>query len=378
MLLAVNYALVQRSLADRLRPVAVEAAGEPLPEVAPRVGTEVWRADPDEVFRELESRFRDEALHQLVVQSSIALGIMAVASVGLGWIVAGRALRPLAHVTATARHLSQDNLHQRLALEGPPDELKELADTFDAMLERLESAFDGQRRFVANASHELRTPLSIQRTLVDVALADPDASREELRAMAVSVRDAVDRSERLIDGLLVLARSNDRSNLERVPCDLASAASLALDQFSEEARARGLRVETALAPAPVTANRVLLERLVANLVQNAVRHNVDGGWLQVHTASSDGTATVRVCNIGQVVPPEQVEALFEPFRRVGPDRTGSQRGVGLGLSIVRAVAVAHEGTVDVTARPSGGLDVEVRFPSRPVALHDQAGRALEG
>jgi signal transduction histidine kinase len=363
-LLAVNYALVQRSLADRLQEVTVAIPGDPMfgELVAPRAGTGVLVANPGEAVRELENRFRDQALHELLVQSSLALGIMAVASVGLGWVVAGRALRPLAHVTATARQLSQDNLHQRLDLQGPPDELKELADTFDAMLERLESAFDGQRRFVANASHELRTPLSIQRTLVDVALADPDASKEELRAMAVAVGDAVDRSERLIDGLLVLARSTDRASFERGPCDLASAAAVALDQVAAEAAAQGLRIEKALDPAPVTGNRVLLERLVANLVQNAVRHNTEGGWVHVRTGVADGAATVRVRNSGPVIAPEQVETLFEPFRRLAPDRTGSQRGVGLGLSIVRAVSLAHDGTVHVTAPPTGGLEVEVRFP----------------
>ena len=225
------------------------------------------------------------------MQSIVALGLMALASVGLGWAVAGRALAPLTRVTATARKLSQDNLHERLALGGPNDELKELADTFDAMLARLESAFESQRRFVANASHELRTPLAIQRTLVDVALADPDTSPADLRVMAAALRDAVDRSERLIDGLLVLARS-EQGNVPREPVDLMAAAALALDQSAAEIAAGGLRVERALGPATVVGSRVLVERLVGNLVQNAVRHNQAGGWVKVETtaaAAGDGS-----------------------------------------------------------------------------------------
>ena len=365
-LLALNYGLVSRSLGDRLRPVSVEVVGPsvfeaPLP--AQHVPLTV-AGEPvgPQVIERLENEFRDKALEELLVQSGLALGVLAVASIGLGWVVAGRALRPLAQVTATARHLSEDNLHERLDLQGPPDELKELADTFDAVLERLESAFDGQRRFVANASHELRTPLSIQRTLVDVALADPDASNDDLRAMAVSVRDAVDRSERLIEGLLVLARS-ERAGFERAPCDLGSITGVALDQVGEEAGARGIRVSAHLQPAPVSGSRLLLERLATNLVQNAVRHNTHGGWVRVETAVEGTDAVLRVANGGAVVPAAEVPALFEPFRRLTPERTGSQRGVGLGLSIVRAVTLAHGGSVHATAPDAGGFEVVVRLPA---------------
>jgi signal transduction histidine kinase len=372
-LLALNYGLVRRSLEDRLRPVSVEVAGPtvleaPLPGQRlpfPGEGDEVLGAA--QVIQRLEEGFRDKALHELLVQSSVALGIMVVGSIGLGWVVAGRALRPLAQVTSTARHLSEDNLHQRLDLQGPPDELKELGDTFDAMLGRLESAFDGQRRFVANASHELRTPLSIQRTLVDVALADPDATKEDLRAMAVSVRDAVDRSERLIEGLLVLARS-ERATFERAPCDLAATAGVALDQVRAEASERAIQVSAHLQPAPLSGNRVLLERLATNLLQNAVRHNSERGWVEVSSSVDRGRGVLRVRNSGPVVPAAEVPALFEPFRRLAPDRTGSHKGVGLGLSIVRAVALAHGGSVEATAPPSGGLDVEVRIPTPSTVL----------
>ena len=296
------------------------------------------------------------------MQSSLALGLMSLASVGLGWILAGRVLRPIQDMTATARRLSDTNLHERLAMEGPADELKELADTFDDMLGRLEAAFESQRRFVANASHELRTPLAIQRTLVDVALADPDATPEELRTMAGSVRDAVDRSERLIDGLLVLARSQQGVGAI-APVDLADVAAAAVEQAAAEIEAAGLSVRRNLQPAPLTGNRVLLERLAANLVENAVRHNVSGGWMEVTTATTGGQVTLTVRNGGAPVPSEQVAGLFEPFRRLAPDRVGAGRGHGLGLSIVQAVAVAHRGSVGAEAPESGGLSVTVSLPS---------------
>ncbi len=377
-LLTLNYALVRRGLERQNGPIGV-SIGAPEPGIrqidpfppepdnyqfvqpAPRILTTDGRPVED-LLVEYQAELRDTALHELVVQSSVALGLMALASVGLGWVVAGRALAPLTRVTATARQLSQDNLHERLALVGPQDELKELADTFDAMLGRLESAFESQRRFVANASHELRTPLAIQRTLVDVALADPDTSPDDLRTMAVALRDAVDRSERLIDGLLVLARS-EQGNLPHEPVDLATATAAALDQSAAEAVAGGLRVERRLEPTPVAGSRVLLERLLGNLVQNAVRHNVPGGWLEVETGPLEGVGRVRVVNSGPVVPADQVDDLFEPFRRLAPDRVDSSRGVGLGLSIVRSVARAHGGDVRLTARPEGGLDVTVTLPS---------------
>lgn len=376
-LLTLNYALVRRGLERQAVPIGVSVEAGVVPGVAafpPGGSVQFVRPAPqvvttdgqrlEDVLLDYQAQLRDDTLHELVVQSVVALGLMALASVGLGWVVAGRALAPLSRVTATARRLSQDNLHERLALAGPQDELKELADTFDAMLARLEAAFDSQRRFVANASHELRTPLSIQRTLVDVALADPGTTPEDLRVMAAALRDAVDRSERLIDGLLVLARS-EQGHVTYEPVDLAGAAAAAIDSSAAEAAAGGLRIDRDLAPATVVGSRVLVERLVGNLVQNAVRHNVPGGWVAVET-SADGR--VRVANSGPAVPPEQVDALFEPFRRLAPDRVDSVRGVGLGLSIVRSVARAHGGAVRALARSSGGgLDVTVTLPTRPPA-----------
>ncbi|HEX2047134.1 MAG TPA: ATP-binding protein [Acidimicrobiales bacterium] len=372
-LLAVNYALVQRGLNRQTGPVGVvidPALGEPLPgsidfvRPAPAPG-QIVTADGqrlEQVLGAFEERLRDEALDQLVVQSSLALGLMAVVSLGLGWVLAGRVLRPIHDMTAAARRLSESNLSERLALEGPDDELKELADTFDDMLARLESAFESQRRFVANASHELRTPLAIQRTLVDVALADPNATPEELRATAASVRDAVDRSERLIDGLLVLARSQQGAG-EVAPVDLAATSARAVDQVVGEAGARGIAVRRDLRPCMVRGNQVLLEHLAANLVRNAVVHNVDGGWMEVVTSPEGGRARLTVRNSGPRIPTEQVPQLFEPFRRLSPDRVDGGRGHGLGLSIVEAVATAHHGSVRAEPVEGGGLSVVVSLPA---------------
>jgi signal transduction histidine kinase len=373
-LLAVNYALVRSRLTLPFH-VEVSPPGAQ-PPVGPGPGqgagflliTRVGEGDviasapSPGALQAVQDRLQAATLSQLLTQSGIALGLMALVSVGLGWLVAGRVLRPLQAITATARRLEGSNLHERINLRGPEDELKELADTFDQMLARLDTAFATQRRFVANASHELRTPLAIARTEVDVALADPDASPAELRAMAERVRDASQRSERLIEGLLMLARS-ERQRGAGEPVDLSLAAAEALSVARPEAERLGLRVRPVLGGAPVTGDRALLERLVANLVENAVRHNVAGGWLEVDTGLAGGRAVARVANGGRPIPPGQVAGLFEPFRRLGGDRTGSDRGAGLGLSIVRSVAAAHGGTASARALPGGGLEVTVEVPA---------------
>jgi signal transduction histidine kinase len=380
-LLAVNYALVrsQFTLPFATRIEGPGPAGQQLPEVLRDAGGVMIRTAPDgstfvarasnpaalaaarveleAVRRELERA----ALNQLLAQSGIALALMAILSVGLGWLVAGRALKPLAAITATARRLEGGTLHERINLRGPQDELKELADTIDQMLGRLDAAFATQRRFVANASHELRTPLAIARTEVDVALADPGTPPAELRAMAGRVLEANQRSERLIEGLLTLARS-ERELRASEPLDLALAAADALSVAGPEAERLGLRVSRVLGAAPVAGDRALLERLVANLVENAVRHNQPGGWLEVDTGRAGSRSLVRVANGGHPIPPDQVAALFEPFRRLS-DRTGSARGAGLGLSIVKAVATAHGGRADARAREGGGLEVTVELPA---------------
>jgi signal transduction histidine kinase len=310
-----------------------------------------------------------DALARLRTQYAIALAAMTGLSVLLGWGVAGRVLRPLQRITATAQRVSQDNLDERIGLEGPRDELKELADTFDGMLERLSGAFASQRRFVANASHELRTPLTVIRTELEVTLADPNATTGELRTMAETVRDATLETERLIQALLTLARSEGGA-ARRDALDLADAARLALAQTGSEAAARHLDVRPTLDPAPVRGDRRLLERLVANLVENAVGHNREGGTVEVRTSQAAGRSTVEVRNDGEVIPPEALSALLEPFQRLDRGARGDGVGLGLGLSIVRSVAEAHGGSVELRARPSGGLVVRVSLPERDGAIPD--------
>jgi signal transduction histidine kinase len=313
----------------------------------------------DELRRAIQREVAEDALDHLRVKYAIALIAMTALSVLLGWLVAGHALSGLQRITAAARAVSQDNLDQRIALEGPRDELKELADTFDAMLERLSSAFASQRRFVANASHELRTPLSVMRTELEVTLADPNATNEELREMAETVHEAMDRTERLVQALLTLARS-EGAVTRRDPVDLAAAARLALDHSARDAQATNLDVSTDLHAAPVRGDRRLLERLVANLVENAVGHNRPGGRISVSTATRNGHSFVEVVNDGDQLDPAILPQLLEPFQRL--DRGARSDGAGLGLSIVRSVAQAHGGSVALAACPSGGLRATVTLP----------------
>ena len=313
----------------------------------------------------LQNSLRVDALGTLLRKGLVALLLLGAVGVSVAYVLAGQVLRPLQAITATARRLSAERLDERIDLPGPGDELKELADVFDAMLDRLEASFDGQRRFVADASHELRTPLAVMRTEVEVALADPDASVADLRAAAIVVRDATERADRLVDSLLLLARS-DRPTAESLPnpeaVPLAEAARIALAAVSAEIAGRHLQIGTSYAPAVVRGDRPLLERLAGNLVENAVRHNVDGGWVRVDTGVVDGRARLQVANSGPVVPADEVDDLWEPFRRHGTART-ARRGAGLGLSIVRAVAAAHGGTATASARPDGGLVVTVELPA---------------
>jgi signal transduction histidine kinase len=325
----------------------------------------------DDVRRAVQREVAADALSRLRVQYAIALAAMTALSVLLGWLVAGRALRSLQHITATARRVSQDNLDERIALQGPRDELKELADTFDAMLERLQAAFASQRRFVANASHELRTPMSVMRTELEVTLADPDASNAELRAMAETVHEAMDRTERLVQALLTLARS-EGAVTRSDPLDLAGAARLALDHTARDARAAGLDFAADLHAAPVRGDRRLLERLVANLVENAVSHNRPDGRVSVSTTTRDGHSVVEVVNDGDVLDPAILPRLLEPFQRI--DRGARGDGAGLGLSIVRSVAQAHGGNVALAACTNGGLRVTVTLPRGEPTDHPDPSR----
>ena len=274
-----------------------------------------------------------------------------------GWIVAGRILRPVHRLTAAARAASEQNLSQRIALQGPRDELRELADTFDTMLERLDRAFTSQQQFIANASHELRTPLTVMRTALDVVLAKPEPTRDESLSMTAEVRQAADHAERLIEVLLILAR-NDQARVLTEQLDLAAVAEDAL----EGRTADGITTITTLDEAPVTGDGVLLERLIANLLDNAERYNIAGGTIATTTATDNGASVVRVVNTGRVVPTDQVDRLFLPFARLD-DRT-SHDGFGLGLALVSSIATVHSGTVHATAASTGGLDITVRLPRR--------------
>lgn len=347
--------------------VVLDRAVRALPQFPP--GVRLDFGDGSTLTAEQYSQLiRDSARGELLRSAGLVFAVVAAVALVAAYVLAGRALQPVGRVTATARRLSEENLGDRIALDGPPDELKELADTFDAMLARLDGAFDSQRRFVANASHELRTPLAVIRTEVDVTLGDPGATTAELRTMGEVVRDASVRADRLVDALLVLARSEGRSRpgLEQQEAvDLAGMVPAAVAAVAAEASARGLSVTTETRPAPVEGDPHLLERLVGNLVENAVRHNVDGGWVTVRTGTGTGPdagAWLTVQNTGPDLPVGDVEELFQPFRRGGTARTGS-RGAGLGLSIVRAVAAAHGGAVSAAACSGGGLSVTVRLPA---------------
>lgn len=306
---------------------------------------------------------REGQRHQLLVEACIALAVMALASLALGWLMAGRVLSPLRTMTASARRISADNLHERLAVPGPDDELKAMADTFDAVLARLEGAFEAQKQFVANASHELRTPLTLQQAIVDVTLADPDASVRVLRAALARVRAAGQEQERLIDALLTLARSQ-RGLAAREFVDLAAAVR---DRLPDpDLLDADLRVEARLASAPVLGDPQLIERLVVNLTDNAVRHNLpagEGSWVSVWTGlDAFGRPGLRIENSGPVIAADQAAGLFEPFRRLGAERVRKREGLGLGMSIVAAVVAAHGGRVWARTRPQGGLVVQVSLP----------------
>jgi signal transduction histidine kinase len=309
------------------------------------------------------------ALHRLLLEYVGALVVMTGVSVALGWWIAGRALAPLRSITATAQRVSGENLGERIALQGPDDELKELADTFDGMLGRLDSAFRSQKHFVANASHELRTPLAIMRTEVDVALADPQASVAELRAMGEAVRETIDRSEALIAALLLLARSEGVHGREE-PVDLAELAGDCITDLRHGAEVAGVKIVTSLEPAVARGDSALLERMLANLVENGIRHNHPGGELRVATTTVEGMVEVRVRNGGATIAPDEVQSLTEPFKRLS--RTAG--GFGLGLSIVRSVAEVHGGSVELTAPAEGGLAVLVRLPAGPITA--SPGRML--
>jgi signal transduction histidine kinase len=369
-LLTLGYLLVRHNLDGRGNVAEVRAElrklGVEPPAAAPFFGR-AFRFLPGSpelrVAAAARAQLRSDALHRLLVEYLLALGVMTAVSVAAGWLLAGRALRPLRRIIATAHRVSGANLGERIALTGPADELKELGDTFDGMLARLDTAFASQRHFVANASHELRTPLAIMRTELDVALVDPDSGERELRAMAEALRDTIDRCEGLLEGLLMLARSEAASGSEE-PVDLAAVAGDCITDLAARAQELGLGFRDDLEPASVIGEPALLERMVANLVDNAIRYNDRGGWIAVQTRRHGDRVMLTVSNTGPIIEQTDAASLIEPFRRL--ERTPA--GFGLGLSIVRSVVEAHHGDLVVAARPQGGLEVRVELPTQTPQL----------
>ena len=357
--------VVARSSSSQASPASGQAlAGSALAQAQARI--KVLQAQLQNVQAQAANPPSQNRLsHQLLIASLIALAIMTVISVALGWLVAGRALRPVREMTAAAQRISEDSLHERLALHGPQDELKELGDTIDGLLERLEVAFNAQRRFVANASHELRTPLTTMRAAIDVALAKPEPAPPQTVALAGRLRTELDRIERLLEAFLVLARAQHRSMPGQAVLPLDYIVGSALADQAAAIRAMDLTVQdtSSQGGAWVAGSPALLSRMVENVIDNAVCHNTPGGWIAITTRARGGDARLVVENGGQVLDQQQVAELSQPFRRLEADRIGTDKGSGLGLSIVAAIAEAHGGTLDLRARPGGGLRVCIGLPA---------------
>ena len=358
----------------------IVTACAPAPGVTPPPGGAL--SSCQRLFQKEAASLRTNTLDKLLIESGIGLGIMAVASIGLGWLMAGRVLSPLRTITAAARRISARSLHQRIGMTGPDDELKELGDTFDQLLGRLDASFRAQRQFIANASHELRTPLARQRTLLEVALRDRQATSASLRAACERALAAGEQQERLIAALLTLARG-ERGLYTFEPFDLGDVAADTLAAVGEEAEARGVSVTADLGTAPAVGDPRLAERLAANLADNAIRYNAPGGQVEITAGRRDGRAFLTVTNTGPVIPPDQLGRLFQPFQRLDPGprvQGGSgagQGGLGLGLAIVSAIAAAHGAELRAVTRAAGGLAVEVVFPPPPAPATDGAGRRAE-
>jgi signal transduction histidine kinase len=301
-------------------------------------------------------------LHQVLGYSGIALAAAAVLAAALGWLAADRALRPLRTITRSARAISASNLHERLGLNASYDEFTELGETLDGLFGRLEASFESQRQFVANASHELRTPLAAERTLLQVTLADPGATAETLRSACEQLLGLGAQQERLIDALLTLASS--QRGIERwEPVDIAAITANVLAARGEETARRGIRVDAAVGPAIAPGDPRLMESMVANLADNALRYNVTGGIVEIGTSMTAGSASLWIANTGPVIPAAEIGRLFQPFQQLGADRIGrdGDGGYGLGLAIVQAIAIAHGASLSARARPGGGLEIRVDF-----------------
>jgi signal transduction histidine kinase len=378
-LLAITYLLVSRATDDRVV-IGVNPPGESRARLGLRDGSaDIPNGLPAGLareaarLREQAANQRDEQMDQLLIQSAIALALMSVASIGLGWLMAGRVLRPLRTMTATTRRISEHKLHERLALEGPDDELKDLGDTIDGLLARLEAAFEAQRRFVANASHELRTPLSMMRTSLDVAAGKPGPSAPQIRVLDGKLREGLDQADRLLESFLTLARAERGAPPDSSSVPLSEAVGAALENRQMAIAAKQIELCHELGEANATGSEVLLARMVENVIDNAIRHNEPSGWIRVVTRSEDDSALVLVESGGPRLEPSEVRELAQPFRRLGVERTNSHNGVGLGLSIVHAIAEAHGGRLELRARAEGGLRVEIRLPrARTASLADGA------
>jgi signal transduction histidine kinase len=382
-LLAVTYTLVAKSTQTPPDAVVVKRTLSPLgADAPPRFPTQL--ALPPDVKQLVYARAgtvvgaalrgqRISDLHQLELWSAIVLALMVLISTGLGWLVAGRVLAPLRTITTTTQQISEANLHQRLAMQGPRDELRKLADTIDGLLERLEGAFEAQRRFVANASHELRTPLTSARALLELAISDPDATVDTFRRTCRHALEDTEHQEVLIDALLALAQSQ-RGIERREPIDLAALTENMLQAHHPELAERGLELNASVGRAVVSGDRRLVERLVSNLLENAIRHNVAGGRVDVGVDARAGGGVFAISNTGPSVPADDVQRLLQPFQRLTPDRTGD--GLGLGLSIVAAIATAHDAALDIQPGKDGGLTVEVRFPQARADVRNDSSAAL--
>jgi signal transduction histidine kinase len=364
LLLGVTYVLVSSRLPDETKMISSDNQGGPVGPAVSQSGHVGGTTGPghNELVTQITQGAQKDVLGSLLTQGTVALVVVGAAAIALGWLVAGRLLQPLNRMTETARRIADApaadrGLHERIALSGPRDEVKQLADTFDVMLERLDHSFDGQRRFIANASHELRTPLTLNRALLEVAIHRRAAS-EDVRQLGETLMEINARHEGLIDGLLMLARSEPEVT-ERSFIDLADI----VEHVASQAPAEKVAVHTQAGEAMTTGNPILLERLVQNLVDNGVRYNVpEDGWVRVTSDTlPDGSASLVVSNTGPVVPRYEVPGLFEPFRRLSGERLRSA-GAGLGLSIVQSVARAHGGDVCAEPRDGGGLVVTVSLP----------------
>ena len=337
--------------------------------------TSWWLLD-GHLDRTLPPAYADEVMRRLAVQYGLGVLGAGLVALGLGWAIAGHALAPLRRIVATAKRVADGRLEERVDLDGPRDELRELSETLDDMLDRLQSAMEAQRRFVANASHELRTPLTVIRTETDVTLSDPSASTEELRAMGRVVLETTDRMEALLEALLLLARSS-HGGLRAEPVDVAALARRVVAGAEERAASAGIRLGLEAHAGATRGEEMLLERMLVNLVDNALRHNVPGGFADVRVGAAGGRTVIEVVNGGAEIAPDALGRLTQPFQRL--DRCSDRVGSGLGLSIVRAVAEAHGGSLELVARAEGGLRARVSLPAAgAAAVAEAAPRALIG